>query len=302
MTKDEIKESTAERKQVDINAYLENTPLFMTELPENMSDHVELEAIQSLVYEGNPEEIAMNFKQKGNEQYTLKRYKEAIQYYKRGLEQTVGKELEIVLKLNLAQSHLMLSNFRSCYLICIDVLKMDRMQVKAYFKAVNSLFKCEKYEECLELINVANHYFKDEYFDKIKKNCIKQRILRERKQMNADKMIKLQNEKFDKIYQILDELKIKVVGELANAQYIPVLDESFCVPVIVKINSESILFEKVDVYAHISGLLEMAQINERVRVEIDAQGHLMPIASDLTVLEVLQKSCLIGGCLLLTCD
>lgn len=69
---------------------IEEFPLFMQSLPSDTSGgNVPLEALQSLLYEGTPEEQAQNFKTQGNECYVLGKpgpLQDAIRFYSRGLE------------------------------------------------------------------------------------------------------------------------------------------------------------------------------------------------------------------------
>ncbi|CAG8493934.1 665_t:CDS:2 [Dentiscutata heterogama] len=58
----------------------------MTELPEKENDA--LAALQSLIYEGPPEEVAENFKNQGNECFKTgkSQYQDAINFYMKALE------------------------------------------------------------------------------------------------------------------------------------------------------------------------------------------------------------------------
>jgi hypothetical protein len=52
MTEEEIKKELAE---------LESYPMFMTEIPDDISNNPQLQAIQALTYEGSPEVVAKEF-------------------------------------------------------------------------------------------------------------------------------------------------------------------------------------------------------------------------------------------------
>ncbi|KAK9234953.1 hypothetical protein V1525DRAFT_411384 [Lipomyces kononenkoae] len=63
-------------------------PLFMTELDPTDGEggsNLALEALQALAYEGTPFEIASNFKQQGNDCFSLKHFKDAAEYYGRAI-------------------------------------------------------------------------------------------------------------------------------------------------------------------------------------------------------------------------
>ena len=87
---------------------MERHPLFMRNLgsPANR-DNPELEALQALAYEGTPTEIATNFKSQGNEAFREKRYRDALEFYSKGLAAKSGDtELEGTLLLNRAAVNL----------------------------------------------------------------------------------------------------------------------------------------------------------------------------------------------------
>ncbi|RFU27032.1 hypothetical protein B7463_g9297, partial [Scytalidium lignicola] len=66
----------------EILAELNKSPLFMTELEEND----DLEAIRALAYEGTPEEVAAGFKERGNECFAEKKWKDAKEFYTKGIQ------------------------------------------------------------------------------------------------------------------------------------------------------------------------------------------------------------------------
>jgi len=63
--------------------------LFMEEkdLPTNWEEHPDLAAITKLDYEGTPEEVAANYRDKGNEYFTIGKYQEAIACYTKSIQQ-----------------------------------------------------------------------------------------------------------------------------------------------------------------------------------------------------------------------
>ncbi|KAG1715955.1 hypothetical protein ID866_1179 [Astraeus odoratus] len=67
-------------------AAVESLPLFMKSLPGEDTTDVAVQALQSLAYEGTPDEIAQNFKEQGNDYFKGKRYREAIGFYTQGLD------------------------------------------------------------------------------------------------------------------------------------------------------------------------------------------------------------------------
>ena len=81
----------------------DSVPLFMKSLPEDALDDPTVAALQSLAHDGTPDgiyiipeattfaaheraEIAQNFKEQGNEYFKDKRYREALGFYKQGVD------------------------------------------------------------------------------------------------------------------------------------------------------------------------------------------------------------------------
>jgi len=86
---------------------MERHPLFMHDLDSTSEDNPELEALEALAYEGTPLEIATNFKSQGNEAFREKRYRDALEFYSKGLAAKSGDaELEGTLLLNRAAVNL----------------------------------------------------------------------------------------------------------------------------------------------------------------------------------------------------
>ena len=48
-------------------------------------DNVELDALRALQYEGTPAEVAQGFKEQGNDAVRMKRWKDAKEYYSKGI-------------------------------------------------------------------------------------------------------------------------------------------------------------------------------------------------------------------------
>jgi tetratricopeptide (TPR) repeat protein len=69
---------------------MESVPLFMSSTPsaEEISANPTLQAIQALLYDDTPDEIASNFKSQGNEAFFEKRFSYAVEFYTKGIEQT----------------------------------------------------------------------------------------------------------------------------------------------------------------------------------------------------------------------
>ncbi|KAJ4409726.1 HSP70/90 co-chaperone [Neurospora sp. IMI 360204] len=68
-------------------------PLFMTSLPSDEGNE-ELAALQALAYEGTPLENAQNFKEQGNECFKAKQWKDAKEFYGKGIQVLVKADRE----------------------------------------------------------------------------------------------------------------------------------------------------------------------------------------------------------------
>ncbi|CAI5758580.1 unnamed protein product [Candida verbasci] len=135
---------------------LNRLPFFMTELDDSDGqggENTELEALKQLAYDGEPHEIATNFKNQGNDCYKAKQYKHAIEYYNKGLEIDCNvPDINKALLLNRAACNLELRNFRKCIDDCKKVLLIDEKNIKAIFRSAKAFFAIEKYDESIEIL------------------------------------------------------------------------------------------------------------------------------------------------------
>ncbi|CZR62190.1 related to hsp90 chaperone complex associated protein CNS1 [Phialocephala subalpina] len=146
----------------EILADLNKSPLFMTNLEEND----DLEALKALAYEGSPLEVASGFKERGNESFKEKGWRDAKEFYGKGIQvlllevrkrqkgEVEGEEdkeetkkevgvLEACL-VNRAACHLELGNYRSCVQDCGSALRINSKNVKAYYRSAKALLKLDK--------------------------------------------------------------------------------------------------------------------------------------------------------------
>ncbi|WVO18037.1 hypothetical protein L204_105735 [Cryptococcus depauperatus] len=154
----------AHKKEVtveDFEKLLESTPLFMKEAPKEDDDNPVLEALRSLVFEGEGDEIAMNFKNHGNELHVQKSYGEAIKTYTQGINAHPSSvSLLVTLYNNRAACHLIQKNYRSVLkdtsaiigLFTAQKAAKDKAVVKALFRAAQALIGLERWRECEDVI------------------------------------------------------------------------------------------------------------------------------------------------------
>lgn len=142
----------------EIMAELNKLPFFMNDLEsgEDGEERPEVEALKALAYEGEPDEIAENFKRQGNDCYKSKKYKDAIEFYTKGLNVCCDvKYVDAALYLNRAACNLELKNYRRCINDCKECLMRQPKNVKALFRAAKAYFAIEHYSEAVDVLTYA---------------------------------------------------------------------------------------------------------------------------------------------------
>ncbi|KAL0074646.1 hypothetical protein J3Q64DRAFT_1777678 [Phycomyces blakesleeanus] len=130
---------------------LSNVPLFMTHLPEAENDT--LSALQSLVYDGTPEEIAENFKNQGNDCFRegKPKYKDAVDYYTKAIETDCSdKKLMEACYANRAAVNLELGNLGRAIRDCAKCLELNPTNVKALYRSARALFALDRLDEAYD--------------------------------------------------------------------------------------------------------------------------------------------------------
>ncbi|KAF8249475.1 HSP chaperone complex subunit [Wilcoxina mikolae CBS 423.85] len=151
-----VKNTTAEEFLRQMN----KMPLFMTELDETGEDddgeNIALEAIKALQEEGEPWEIALNFKDTGNERFKWKNYTDAREFYTKALAVKCDRnDINIACLNNRAQCNLEMQNYRKCITDCREALKLDSRNDKPWFRAAKALLALDKIDEAAECIENA---------------------------------------------------------------------------------------------------------------------------------------------------
>ena len=152
----EFKDKTSDEILKEMN----RMPFFMTKLDETDGaggENVELEALKALAYEGEPHEIAENFKKQGNELYKAKRFKDARELYSKGLAvECEDKSINESLYANRAACELELKNYRRCIEDCSKALTINPKNVKCYYRTSKAFFQLNKLEEAKSAATFAN--------------------------------------------------------------------------------------------------------------------------------------------------
>jgi hypothetical protein len=151
-----------EKSTEEVMTELNRLPFFMTQLDNTDGgggSNLELEALQALAYDGEADEVAENFKKQGNAQYKLKLYKNAIEFYNKGIAVKCDvAELNASLYLNRAACNLELKNYRRCINDAQESLKFDPKNIKAYFRIAKAFFALEKFEEAKQSLEFSFNF------------------------------------------------------------------------------------------------------------------------------------------------
>ncbi|KIX03530.1 uncharacterized protein Z518_07083 [Rhinocladiella mackenziei CBS 650.93] len=152
---------------------MSKTPLFMNSLDEAVDENGEnvmIEAIKALQYEGTKSEIAQGFKERGNEMVAEKNWRDAKEFYTKGIAVLVDKTedkwdkaedadeeqkqcviLEEQLYVNRAYCNLKLKNYRSTTVDGAAALRINPSNIKAHYRSASALFALDKVMEALDV-------------------------------------------------------------------------------------------------------------------------------------------------------
>ncbi|OKL61102.1 hypothetical protein UA08_03323 [Talaromyces atroroseus] len=154
---------------------LNKTPLFMTDL-ENAGDeqgeNVMLDAIRAMQYEGTRGEVALSFREQGNEYAKARNWADAKELYTKAIavlnvkkeddkwetptdlaaEERMLKEAREACYANRALCNLELKNYRSTTLDCAQALKVNPKNVKAYYRSSMALLALDKIAEAEDTV------------------------------------------------------------------------------------------------------------------------------------------------------
>ncbi|OAL34989.1 hypothetical protein AYO20_05704 [Fonsecaea nubica] len=146
---------------------MSKTPLFMNSLDEATNDdgeNIMLEAIKALQNEGTKAEVAQGFKERGNEMVAEKKWKDAKEFYTKGLAVLTAKDEDkwdkpedetAEEKLRVLLHEQLLVNRARCNLeLSRDALTFT---VEAYYRSASALLALDK---VLEALDVASRGFK----------------------------------------------------------------------------------------------------------------------------------------------
>ncbi|KAF7355000.1 hypothetical protein MSAN_01415500 [Mycena sanguinolenta] len=132
----------------------DSVPLFMKSLPEEETDDPTIAALQALVHEGTPDEVAKNFKEQGNDYFKGKRYREALGFYTQGIDaKPTDVAVQEALLCNRAACNLELmheENNGSVLRDCSKAITLNPKCSKAFYRSALALVALERAEEALD--------------------------------------------------------------------------------------------------------------------------------------------------------
>lgn len=130
------------------------------------------QALQSLIYDETPDEIALNFKERGNEH--LKRgkkwYKDAKKSYSEGIETEGVKDQKLMHDLysNRAQVSIFLENYKDAIEDVDNALKFDPKNKKSIYRGAYATFHTKNFVKCLEFCKMDDFKELKEIESKVK--------------------------------------------------------------------------------------------------------------------------------------
>ncbi|KAG6840808.1 hypothetical protein C0991_004163 [Blastosporella zonata] len=135
----------------EVMAAFDSTPLFMKSMPADDTEDTTLAALQSLVHDGTPDEVALNFKEQGNEYFQGKRYREAMGFYTQGVDAKPADTVLLeALLCNRAACNLELKNYGSVLRDCSTALTINARSSKALYRSASALMALDRTEEALD--------------------------------------------------------------------------------------------------------------------------------------------------------
>nr|POE93471.1 hsp70/hsp90 co-chaperone cns1 [Quercus suber] len=168
------------QKSVDeVLAEMKRVPLFMNNLDDMDEDNEQLQALHAIAYEGTRAEIAANFKTQGNELVQVKKWLDAREFYTKALqalhgpvqpqpqpqdpaagakvieldehaEEATERALAEACHANRALCNLEMKNYGSCNRDCAAALRLNPLNVKAWYRAGAACLALDKLPEALD--------------------------------------------------------------------------------------------------------------------------------------------------------
>ncbi|KAI5463271.1 hypothetical protein BGZ63DRAFT_351760 [Mariannaea sp. PMI_226] len=159
-----IAHTLAKGKSVDeVVADLKKSPIFMTDMSDMDEENEDIAALQALAYEGTALENGLDFKERGNDCFKVKGYRDAKEFYTKGInilfleerkrrhgQVTTNPEGEPDSAEEIAKQRETLEalyNYRSCWTDCAAAIRLNPDNIKAYYRSARALLAVDRIEE-----------------------------------------------------------------------------------------------------------------------------------------------------------
>ncbi|KAJ2489573.1 HSP70/90 co-chaperone, partial [Coemansia sp. RSA 2049] len=147
---------SSEERRAKLEKDLSRIPLFMTQLPDagDGEENAAVAALQTLVSDEPPEQMARLLKDEGNVCFKRGRFADAATAYTNALTYEIDEigesDLRVSLLLNRAAANLALQNHGLVLRDCADALRIRPHSPKALYRAARACVALDKFDEADE--------------------------------------------------------------------------------------------------------------------------------------------------------
>jgi len=130
---------------------LKQHPAFMTDVDSTKPLPEALEALQAMKYQSDsPDDNALSYKEDGNKNFELGKYRWAIDNYTEGIKcRPTGQLLNAVLYTNRAAANYRIGNYRSALNDCIEARKFESSHLKAIIRGAMCYVELKEFADAI---------------------------------------------------------------------------------------------------------------------------------------------------------
>merc|ERR1719401_1923772 len=204
---------------------IRDLPMFMEDVPSDISDNPHLLALQSMLYDGqSDEEMAEHFRQLGNEAFRNSTNKvasqNALMAYTKGLEmQCKDDKLNSQLHSNRAAVSMRLKEYAKAVDDCRRAIKLDSTNTKAYYRGAKSPEALNLTQQALALCKGALETKPDDkellqMRKKLEKRAAEEEQQHRSRQQAQDRDSQTRSQASDAVKAVLDERVLQMRKKL----------------------------------------------------------------------------------------
>ncbi|PWN38804.1 hypothetical protein IE81DRAFT_327127 [Ceraceosorus guamensis] len=192
--------------QRDLKSHMQGfdeMPLFMRQVKgdeQGEDENTALEALKSLAFDGEPDEIAQNFKSQGTDYFKGKRFREAAGFFTQALDANpTDPSLREACLGNRAACNLELENYGAVLRDTSAVLSLNPRNSKAFYRASRALLQLDRTTEAVDCCDHALALGVES--EKAGLNALREKIVKRdesRKRRENEKKERGRREKLDK--------------------------------------------------------------------------------------------------------